>query len=107
MEATPASPRWLWAAEGDAQTANNDLTCKAAASSLVGKNGLWTAVRQDAPYPPRVSSSLDAARVGALHLLSSVWRTPPRGKGPATPRLAPAPPCPSAASRSSVIPQTQ
>ena len=65
--------RWLWAAEGDAQTANNDLHDRNRGEFLVGTNGLWTAIPWDAPYPAPRFVLLDALReMGALHLLSSV-----------------------------------
>ena len=65
--------RWLWAAEGDAQTANNDLHDRNRGEFLVGTNGLWTAIPWNAPYPAPRFIILDALReMGALHLLSSV-----------------------------------
>ena len=65
--------RWLWAAEGDAQTATNDLHDRNRGEFLVGKNGLWSAIPWDAPYPAPRFVLLDALReMGALHLLSSV-----------------------------------
>ena len=64
--------RWLWAAEGDAQTANNDLHDRNRGEFLVGKNGLWTAIPWNAPYPAPHFILLDVLReMGALHLLSS------------------------------------
>ena len=65
--------RWLWAAEGDAQTAANDLHDRNRGEFLVGTNGLWTAIPWNAPYPAPRFIILDALReMGALHLLSSV-----------------------------------
>ena len=52
--------RWLWAAEGDAQTAANDLHDRNRGEFLVGKNGLWTAIPWDAPYPAPRFLILDA-----------------------------------------------
>ena len=54
--------RWLWAAEGDAQTANNDLHDRNRGEFLVGKNGLWTAIPWDAPYPEPRFVLLDAVK---------------------------------------------
>ena len=67
--------RWLWAAEGDAQTAANDLHDRNRGEFLVGKNGLWTAIPWDAPYPTPRFLLLDAlADMGALRLLQpSSW----------------------------------
>lgn len=67
--------RWLWAAEGDAQTAANDLHDRNRGEFLVGKNGLWTAIPWDAPYPTPRLLLLDAlADMGALRLLQpSSW----------------------------------
>ena len=65
--------RWLWAAKGQAQEAENDLHDRNRGEFLVGKNGLWTAIPWDAPYPAPRFIILDALReMGALHLLSSV-----------------------------------
>ena len=68
--------RWLWAAEGDAQTAANDLHDRNRGEFLVGKNGLWTTIPWDAPYPTPRLLLLDAlADMGALRLLQpSAWR---------------------------------
>ena len=64
--------RWLWAAEGDVQSAANDLHDRNRGEFLVGKSGLWTAIPWDAPYPAPRFLLLDALReMGALRLLSS------------------------------------
>ena len=67
--------RWLWAAEGDAQSAANDLHDRNRGEFLLGKNGLWTAIPWDAPYPAPRFLLLDALReMDALRLLSpSAW----------------------------------
>jgi hypothetical protein len=67
--------RWLWAAEGDAQSAANDLHDRNRGEFLLGKNGLWTAIPWDAPYPTPRFLLLDALReMDALRLLSpSAW----------------------------------
>ena len=67
--------RWLWAAEGDAQTANNDLHDRNRGEFLIGKNGLWTAIPWDLPSPTSRFLLLDVlATEGGLHLLSpSGW----------------------------------
>ena len=67
--------RWLWAAEGDAQSAANDLHDRNREEFLLGKNGLWTAIPWDAPYPTPRFLLLDALReMDALRLLSpSAW----------------------------------
>ena len=69
--------RWLWAAEGDAQTAANDLHDRNRGEFLVGNNGLWTAIPWDAPYPTPRFLLLDAlADMGALRLLQpSSWHS--------------------------------
>lgn len=67
--------RWLWAAEGDAQSAANDLHDRNRGEFLIGANGLWTAIPWDAPYPTPRFVMLDALReMGALRLLQpSAW----------------------------------
>ena len=52
--------RWFWAAEGQAQEAANDLHDRNRGEFLVGKNGLWTAIPWDAPYPAPRFLILDA-----------------------------------------------
>ena len=52
--------RWFWAAEGQAQEAANDLHDRNRGEFLVGKNGLWTAIPWDAPYPEPRFLILDA-----------------------------------------------
>ena len=68
--------RWLWAAEGDVQTAANDLHDRNRGEFLLGASGLWTAIPWDAPYPTTRFLLLDAlADMGALRLLApSAWR---------------------------------
>ena len=67
--------RWLWAAEGDAQTAANDLHDRNRGEFLVGKNGLWTAIPWDAPYPEPRFILLDAVmEVDKLRCLTSAER---------------------------------
>ena len=64
--------RWLWAAEGQAREAANDLHDRNRGEFLLGKNGMWTAVPWDAPYPAPRFLLLDAlGEIGALRLLSS------------------------------------
>lgn len=46
-----STTRWFWAAEGQAQEAINDLHDRNRGEFLVGKNGMWTAIPWDAPYP--------------------------------------------------------
>ena len=46
-----STTRWFWAAEGQAQEAANDLHDRNRGEFLVGKNGMWTAIPWDAPYP--------------------------------------------------------
>jgi len=67
--------RWLWAAEGDVQTAANDLHDRNRGEFLLGASGLWTAIPWDAPYPTTRFLLLDAlADMGALRLLQpSAW----------------------------------
>lgn len=52
--------RWFWAAEGQAQEAANDLHDRNRGEFLVGKNGLWTAIPWNAPYPAPRFLILDA-----------------------------------------------
>ena len=64
--------RWLWAAEGQAREAANDLHDRNRGEFLLGNNGMWTAVPWDAPYPAPRFLLLDAlGEIGALRLLSS------------------------------------
>ena len=64
--------RWLWAAEGQAREAANDLHDRNRGEFLLGKNGVWTAIPWDAPYPAPRFLLLDAlGEIGALRLLSS------------------------------------
>ena len=63
--------RWLWAAEGKAQEATNDLHERNRGTFLLGPKGLWTAIPWDAPYPAPRFLLLDAiASMGDLRLLS-------------------------------------
>ena len=63
--------RWLWAAEGKAQEAANDLHERNRGTFLLGPKGLWTAIPWDAPYPAPRFLLLDAiASMGDLRLLS-------------------------------------
>ena len=67
--------RWLWAAKGQAQEAENDLHDRNRGEFLIGKNGLWTAIPWDLPSPTSRFLLLDVlATEGGLHLLSpSGW----------------------------------
>ena len=67
--------RWLWAAKGHAQEAENDLHDRNRGEFLIGKNGLWTAIPWDLPSPTSRFLLLDVlAAEGGLHLLSpSGW----------------------------------
>ena len=59
--------RWLWAAEGEAQGATDDLHDRIRGNILLGKAGLWTAIPWDAPYPaPRFLVREWVASEGAL-----------------------------------------
>ena len=63
--------RWLWAAEGKAQEAANDLHDRNRGTFLLGPKGLWTAIPWNAPYPAPRFLLLDAiAPMGGLRLLS-------------------------------------
>ena len=67
--------RWFWAAEGQAQEAANDLHDRNRGEFLVGKNGLWTAIPWDAPYPEPRFILLDAVmEVDKLRCLTSAER---------------------------------
>jgi len=52
--------RWFWAAEGKAQEATNDLHDRHRGEILIGKNGLWTSIPWNAPYPAPRFLILDA-----------------------------------------------
>ena len=52
--------RWFWAAEGQAQEATNDLHDRHRGEILIGKNGLWTSIPWNAPYPAPRFLILDA-----------------------------------------------
>lgn len=52
--------RWFWAAEGQAQEATNDLHDRHRGEILIGKNGLWTSILWNAPYPAPRFLILDA-----------------------------------------------
>ena len=52
--------RWFWAAEGQAQEATNDLHDRHRGEILIGKNGLWSAIPWNAPYPAPRFLILDA-----------------------------------------------
>lgn len=63
--------RWFWAAQGQAQEAANDLHDRNRGEFLVGKNGLWTAIPWDAPYPTPRFFLLDAVvELGIMSCLS-------------------------------------
>ena len=63
--------RWLWAAEGVEQEAENDLHERNRGEFLIGANGLWTAIPWDTPSVAPRFLLLDAlATEGGLHLLS-------------------------------------
>ena len=81
--------RWLWAAKGQAQEAENDLHDRNRGEFLIGKNGLWTAIPWDLPSPTSRFLLLDVlATEGGLHLLSpsgwedaSAWERGTAGAG--------------------------
>ena len=52
--------RWFWAAEGKAQEATNALHDRHRGEILIGKNGLWTSIPWNAPYPAPRFLILDA-----------------------------------------------